>query len=224
MSKTIGGLFGRSVFGPIHEHMTKVLDGARKLEEVFPVFLDGKDRLKVSAVVKEVSELEYQADLIKEGIRERLTKSVFSAVERSDILALLKDMDHVIDGCQDVAKLFEMRFTPVPGAIAPHFRAVTAKVTATCASLHRATEMLAASPENIPAETVEKVLRHLEQVHKDEFACDKLQGELGNTLFANEKSLDPVSVIFLMNINKTLGDVANSAENASDVLRRVILH
>jgi len=67
--KKIGGLFGRPAYGPIYEHMLKVMDCLKALDAIIQSFIDG-DYEKIERLMEETCKLEHDADIIKKGIRE----------------------------------------------------------------------------------------------------------------------------------------------------------
>lgn len=76
MKKVIGGVLGRSPFGPIHEHMMKADDCLKVLKPLMESFLKG-DYEKIAEHSKRISELEHEADMIKSVIKKNLSKSLF---------------------------------------------------------------------------------------------------------------------------------------------------
>lgn len=101
--KTIGGVLGRSPFGPMHEHMMKVNNCLKMLRPLIEHFLKG-DYQKVADCSKRISKLEHEADMIKVVIKKSLSRSLFVSMERADILSCLKEQDGIADSCEDVAR------------------------------------------------------------------------------------------------------------------------
>ena len=71
---TIARLFGKSPFAPLQSHMNKVALCIEKLSKVFES-LEQKD--KIQRLVADLSQLEHEADLTKNDIRNHLPKSLF---------------------------------------------------------------------------------------------------------------------------------------------------
>ena len=76
--KKIGGLFGRPAYGPIYEHMLKVMDCLKVLDSLIQSFIEG-NYPKIESLMEETCKLEHDADIIKKGIRESFTKSIFGS-------------------------------------------------------------------------------------------------------------------------------------------------
>ena len=220
--KTIGGLFGRSAFGPLYEHILKANDCANMLKSAVEKFIK-KDYKGLAEIVARVSKLEHDADIIKEGIRESLSRSIFTAVNRNSILDLLKEQEAIADSCEDLAKLISVRETEVPGELEKNLVELTAKVIETVSIVCEASKGLCVASESDPsAHAAEKIMDIAEKVSRAEWETDNLQFVFIQKLFKIEQKIDPVSVIFLMNIARQLGAIADHAENVGDSLKRTI--
>ena len=139
--RTIGGIFGRSPLGPLLEHMLRVMDCLGELKPLIERFIKGDfDAIKIYA--KKISEYEHKADRIKDEIKISLSKSLISAINHSEVLALLKEQDSISDSCEDVAKMIAIRNTPVPAKVGPLLIDLTNKVIETVKILYEANKEL----------------------------------------------------------------------------------
>ncbi|MCK4326142.1 TIGR00153 family protein [bacterium] len=221
--KIIGGILGRSPSGPIHEHMMKVNDCLKLLRKLVKEFTE-EDYSKVKEHSVEISRLEHQADMIKGTIRDSLSKSFFSSIERADILSYLKEQDRIADSCEDVAKLMEMRKTRLPEVLKKRLLKLTDKVMEAVEAVKSATAQLKSLEKSSYARNeLDKALRSLDLAAKREWEADGIQLDFAKKLFQVEKEMDPISVFFLINISKQIGLIADHAENVADILRRMII-
>ena len=217
--KRIGGLFGRSPFGPLHEHMAKVQECVEKLPVTVALFLDNDwEHCKKNAQI--ISRIEHEADKIKQNIRANLTKSIFSSVERSEILMMLKTQDAVADRCEDVAYLLTMRKTPFPDFLKKPFAELAKIVKQTTDSLAGVTrELHRIYDESGTKEDTEEILNRIDQIHEIEHKADEIEDALRIKLFEREKEVDPVTIFILLDIFLKVGHIADAAENVGDVIR-----
>jgi predicted phosphate transport protein (TIGR00153 family) len=219
----IGGIFGRSPLRPLHEHMVKVSECLALLKPLVRELIN-QDYEKLEEYSLRISELEHEADLIKEGIRESLSRSSRVAVERSDVLNYLKEQDRIADTCEDVGKMLVMRRMKLPAKITERLLKLTEKVLQAGEGIKEVTGKL----KNLEGKTrlgrgeTEEISRLLNLVAKREWEADEMQLDFAKEVFKLEKELDPVTVFFLMNIGKTIGAIADYAENTGDCLRRII--
>ncbi len=221
--KVIGGIWGRSPSGPIHEHMMKANDCLKLLRPLMKEFTDG-DYSKVKDYSEQISKLEHEADMIKRVIRDTLSKSLFGSIERADILAYLKEQDRIADSCEDVAKLVEMRQTKLPEVLKKGILKLTEKVMEAVEEVRSATARLKSLEKSAYAKSeLDEVLKSLDLAAKREWEADRIQLDFAKKLFQIEEEMDPISVFFLINISKQVGVIADHAENVADILRRMIV-
>ena len=220
--KTIGGLFGRSPYGPVHEMMLKVQQCVERMPEFIARHAAGDwDALARSAA--EIDRLESQADDIKREIRGHLTTSLFSSVERSETLELVHNMDDIADACHDVARLVGLRRTALPAELGPGCGRMGAALARAAAKMADVTAKLSgAAGAKSAAVPVREVLAELEEVARLEFECDEEQHRLQQALFAMENRLSTMDIIFLMNIIRDVGRVGDEMENAAESLARIL--
>lgn len=80
----------------------------KKLEELFTEFLTGSfDNLE--ALAEELSELEHQADLTKNDIRNHLPRSILLPIDRSQLLEILSMQDTLADKAEELGNLLILR-------------------------------------------------------------------------------------------------------------------
>ena len=107
----------KSPFGPIKAHM----EVSKKSTEELINFLESavnSDWNKATDSRKVISQLENEADVLKAETRSLLTKSLFLAVPREDILDLIKLADDIPNTVKDISGLEEIP-TEIDGCSAP---------------------------------------------------------------------------------------------------------
>ncbi|RLE06778.1 hypothetical protein DRZ78_04105, partial [Candidatus Aerophobetes bacterium] len=134
MKDTIARLFRQSPFEALYKHLLKVRECSDLLKPLMEAFISG-DRALIKERVKRISELEHEADVIKNEIREHLPYHIFMPIDRSDILWFLREEDAIADSIEDVAKLIEMRKTPVPLELKEELMELINKIMETLESL-----------------------------------------------------------------------------------------
>ena len=73
--RSVDKLYAKSPFKLVYEHAVKGNETVHKLEELVRAFCDG-DMKRVNEIADEISNLEHEADKIKQSIRNRLPSSV----------------------------------------------------------------------------------------------------------------------------------------------------
>ena len=84
--KPLGGPFGRSAFGPLHEHITRVVDCVEVLPELVGHFVEGDHGVCIESAGR-ISELESKADLIKNEITAQ-TRAAAEIDPEADIIEI----------------------------------------------------------------------------------------------------------------------------------------
>jgi predicted phosphate transport protein (TIGR00153 family) len=221
--KTIGGLFGRSPYGPVHEMMMKVNQSVEEMPALLAAHAAG-DWDRMAEAAGRIDRLEGQADDIKKGIRTHLSTSLFSSVERTETLSLVHSLDEIADACQDAGKLLTMRRTPLPPEVAGEVKELGAKLVRAAAQLSDVTAKLSGGSANGDAGGIDvhQMITELEAVGRIEFECDEKQQEILKRILALEGRLGPMDVFFLMHIIKELGAIADQTENAAEGLAQVL--
>lgn len=220
--RTIVGLFGRSPFGPLAEHTERVHDTVMLIRPLFEAFLAG-DRDRTQDIYEQICRLEQEADTIKNEIRDHLPKSLFLPVNRADVLMFLKEQDALADGAEDLGVIMTMRRTPVPEEMAEPILAFVDQVIRTSEVWYETVKELPALQEaSFTGPEVGQTIASIIRVSDLEREADEQQAGVTKMLFARETELGAVSVFFWMNIFKTLGSVANHAENSADLLRLML--
>jgi uncharacterized protein len=219
---TLLKLFGRSPFAPLRLHMDKVANCVERVPDLFSA-LQCDDQQKVHQLAKEISDLEHEADLTKNDIRNHLTKGLFLLVDRADLLEILSIQDSIADKAEDISVLLTIR----PLKIEPSFQEdfqdflnknmeafqVTRQITQ---ELH---ELLETSFGGLEAEKVKDMVA---QVAFKEHEADLLQMKLLKKLFNSDKEL-PYPVFHLwLKIFEEIGWLSNLSETLSNRIRMLL--
>jgi len=220
--RTIGGLFGRSAFGPLHEQVLKVLECTKVVGELVDAHASG-DWDEVAVAAASLRRLESEADSIKEEIRNSLSNSLFSSAERGDVLFLVKHIDTLADLAEEAGKFLEVRQTEMPPELADDYRKLGRKVCECAEVLSLVTGELV-KMESDPAGRSRKteMEKLLARVHSIEHETDEMQHGLLKRLFSLEDKLEPIAVVMLLRIIERLAGIADQAENNADCITRMV--
>jgi len=222
LKDTIARLFRQSPFEALHKHLLKVKECSELLRPLMEAFIVA-DRVVIEKQVERISELEHEADIIKNEIREHLPYHIFMSLDRSDILWFLKEEDAIADSMEDVAKLMEMRPTPVPSELKEELMELIDKVIETIGSLETvSSEIKVLSRSSFSIKEEEKISNLIKDIDRKEFEADVIQQRAAKKLFSLEDKMDPISVVLLMRIMGEIGAIADHAQNTGDRLRSII--
>ncbi|HZD03282.1 MAG TPA: TIGR00153 family protein [Longimicrobiales bacterium] len=220
--RTFIELFARSPFAPLTKHAEKVQEVVGEIRPLMDAMMD-EDWQRAGEHYERISRLEHQADDIKQEIRDHLPRSLFLPVDRGDLLKFLKEQDAIADSVEDLAVLVTMRETRGPDVLKVRARELVdgvIKAAETWFSI--ASQLPDLQESSFTGPEVRRVLELIDTVHQQEWQTDRMQASLGRSTIRFEEELGAVSVMFWMRIAGKLGDVANHAENAADLLRMML--
>ncbi|MCX2782211.1 TIGR00153 family protein [Microbulbifer thermotolerans] len=218
----IANLFGRSPIKPIEKHMATAHEASADLVPFFEALMHG-DLTEAEIVQQRISAAENRADDIKKDLRLHLPDSLFMPVSRSDLLVLLHAQDEVANTAQDIAGLAIGRKMQIPAPLQPLMKTFVDSAVATSAQALRAINELDELLESgFAGREVDIVRRMIEELDELERKSDKLEVEIRAALFAIEKDLPPVDVIFLYRIIEWVGDLADRALSVGNRLQLLL--
>jgi len=212
MANLLANIFGTSPVQPLEQHMNLVYQCAKKLRPFFDAVVDG-DHERMAEVRSEITTLEHEADNVKKQIRLQMPKSLFMPVPREDLLELLLVQDKIANRTKDVSGIIMGRKMKIPQEIAERFvvfvdRNVDAAKQAR-KSVRELDELFTAGFKGAEVTLVADLIEELDQIETD---TDAQQTELRAELFKIEKTLDPIDAMFLYEVIKLTGEIADMAE------------
>jgi len=220
----ISKIFGTSPVMPIQDHVSTCYKAARELIKLFEFAVQGEWG-QASATRDTIIRLENEADELKKQIRSQLPKSLFMPVPRGDILDLLLVQDRIANRARDVSGLVVGRQMMIPESIQQDFiafvsRNVDAAKTAR-KSIRELDELFETGFRGAEADLVIALVEELDEIEND---TDAMQANLRQKLFALEKDLPPVDVIFLYRVIELVGEIGDMAERIGRRLELLLSH
>lgn len=220
--QTLSTLFGESPFEHIAQHARKVHECVNMIRPIAEAILAGDMPLLVELEDK-ISKTEYEADLIKDEIRRGLPRQLFLPVERGDILNFIRQLDRMGDEAEDFSVVATFRKIEMPPDLQPKFSALVNKAIQASEALLGVAEDLAQLQKNaFEGIEAQRVLTRIEEVCRLEWESDQLSREFARHYFSIP-GLDPVVILLLDKLSRTLTGIADHAENVGKSLRLMIL-
>ena len=218
----ISALFGKSPFKAMQEHMRIVHECVAEVPELFQALVED-DATALKAQKEKIFDKEEAADLLKNRLRNHLPKSIFMPVDRRDLLELLDYQDSIADTAQDIAGLLVERRMEVPAGMSEPLLALVNRCqdasNHTLKLIEELDELVEVGFRGRAAEQVEGMVAVLAEIEGD---TDNMGIELTRTLFAQEESLKPVSVMLWYQLLQWIGDLADYAEKVGNRLLLLI--
>lgn len=215
-------MFARSPFKPMQEHIVKAQASAAELIPFFEAVIRN-DWNAASESQRLIAELENEADDLKRDIRQRLPASIFLPVPRTDLLDLLRMQDKIANRAKDIAGLMLGRKMQVPQPIQEELlellRTTLLAIEQAVLALSELDELLTAGFRGHEVDIVERLITELDEL---EHKADEHERKLRSSLFAVERELYPIDVMFLYQVIQWVGDLANRAQQVGNRLQLLL--
>ncbi|MBA3957252.1 MAG: TIGR00153 family protein [Parachlamydiaceae bacterium] len=219
MLNTIVSLFGRSPFAPLQSHMDKVSMCVHCLKELFEA-LEKQDYVRIESLAAQISDLEHQADLTKNDIRNHLPKGLFMPIDRSNLLEILSIQDRIADTAEDVAVLITLK----PLVILEHFREdfhqfLHKNIEAVDAAHLIIKEINGLVETSFGGIEAQKVRAMVDHVSYKEHEVDLVQRKLLKDLFRSESEMSYGTFFLWQRIFQATAALSNLSENLANRVR-----
>lgn len=219
--RNIMSVFGRSPFALMIEHAQKVNACVGLVKPIADAIL-ANDKERLDELQHQVSKTEYEADLLKDDIRQNLPHHYFLPVDRDDVTQFLRQMDTIADGAQDFAVVATFRQLRLPQELHKEFLDLVDKIIEVSDALVHVVEFLATlQREAFEGPDTDEVLRKIQIICHMEWESDKLSRKLARHYYAME-NMDPVAIMLLDKLTEALRGIADHSENVGKNLRLMI--
>ena len=220
--KDLAALFGSSPFEHIVEHARKIHECVNLIRPITEALLVG-DMDRLTELQSQMSNTEYEGDKIKDSIRQNLSRRMLLPVSREDILTFVRQLDRMGDDAEDYAVVATFRKMNLPVEVRGDFTGLVDKIIQTSEALLKLAEELARLQKDaFEGSEAEQVLLKIQEVCHLEWESDKLSRALARRYYSLP-GIDPLTVMILDKLCKTLTGIADHAENVGKTLRLMIL-
>lgn len=218
----IFNMFGPSPIRPIELHMRKTYHCAKQLLPFFEAVLQ-LDWDTASSLRDKISTIEKEADHIKRDLRLHLPTGLFLPVSRTDLLELLSAQDRIANKAEDIAGLIISRKMQIPSSLSelllPFLHCCLDAAKQACKAINELDELLESGFRGSEVKVVEDMIMTLDEIEHD--SDDKL-ASVRHRIFALEKDLPAIDVIFLYKLVQWIGDLADHAQTVGGRLQILI--
>lgn len=218
----LSGIFGSSPIRPMQQHMDKVFSCVSQLVPFVEASLAGDiDEMKRQREI--IANLEGEADDLKRALRRHLPNTLFMPMSRLDLLDVLTMQDRVANRAKDISGLMIGREMQLPEAIGADYLAFVKRAVDACEQAQKAIneldELVETGFGRRAVDLVESMLDELKVIESD---TDQMQVRIRSTLFAMERELPPVDVMFYYRVIDWTGDLADRAERVGSRLQLML--
>ncbi len=213
-------IFITSPFEGLQEHAEKVKECAWSFQQAIECHLEKKCET-FDKFVKEISQLESDADAIKRRIRGHVPKGTLMPFDKFQMFRYLKEQDLIIDAIEDAVDWISYRSQPgIPKELAKEFILLADHAIAPIDEL----DIMITTARNYfkyfsekQRITVKKIIHNIRQM---EHEADTVEDMVKQKIF--ETITDPITVFHLVRLSETIGSIADHTENAGDMMRAML--
>ena len=216
------GIFAKSPIQPLEEHIKRVHSCC---EELLPFFAAAQrgDWAEAASIRQRICQLEKEADVIKREIRLSLPATILMAVDRGNLLELLRQQDKIANRAKDISGRVLGRELPIPELIAEDLHAYLTRtldaVRLARSAVNELEDLLETGFRGHEAALVEKMVKELDAIEND---TDAMQVNLRRKLRQVEADLAPIDVIFLYHVLEWIGDLSDLAARVGSRLELML--
>ncbi len=218
----ISRIFGTSPVRPLQKHMDKAAKCAHKLPKLIKASYQD-DWARAATAREKIVLLEHAADDLKRDLRLSLPKSLLMPVSRTDVLDMLSRQDRIANRTKDISGLIMGRRIIIPEPIQSVYLEFLERnldaVTQARKSVHELDKLYESAFRGTGADLVMEMTDELGRL---EDQSDELQIGLRAQLFAIERDLHAVDVMFLYKIIDRTGDLGDIAQRVGSRLHMMI--
>jgi len=218
----MSGIFGSSPVDPMQEHMAKVYACASELVPLFNAVIN-EDWETVEQTQQKISSLEEEADVLKKALRLNLPKGLFMPMSRQDLLEVLLSQDRIANQAKDIAGIILGRRMTLPAVIHEDYIRFVQRCVDACKQAKKAIneldELVETGFSGQEVKIVSAMITKLDEIESD---TDHLQSGIRRKIFAIEKELHPIDVIFLYKIIEETGDIADNSQRVGSRLQLML--
>jgi len=213
-------IFLTSPFDGLQEHAEKVKECAWAFQQAIECHFSNECQTFYQ-LRKDVIRLESEADAVKRRIRGHLPKGTLMPVDKFQLFRYLREQDGVLDSVENALNWISYRETQgIPKELE---REIILLVDAVVEPIEELSRMVAEARmyfDTFNEKQRVKVKGIIREIRKKEHEADKYERELKRKAFLMEDN--PVAVFHAIRLAEIIGNIADHAENAGDMMRAML--
>ncbi|MFO7554922.1 MAG: TIGR00153 family protein [Desulfobacterales bacterium] len=213
-------MFMTSPFEGLQEHAEKVKECAWAFQQAIECHL-AHECQTFEEFRQEIIQLEREADAIKRRIRGHMPKGTLMPVYNFLLFRYLREQDQVIDCVEDTLDWLSYRTEPgIPKELEKDFLILLDGVIDPIEQLSKMVAEARKYFKNYSEEQRVAVKKIIHTLHIMEREADKAEDTVKRKVF--NMDIDAVTVFHMVRLAETIGDIADHAQNAGDMMRAMI--
>jgi predicted phosphate transport protein (TIGR00153 family) len=213
-------IFITSPFDGLQEHAEKVKECSFIFQHAIECHV-AERCTRFEELRAEIINIERSADAIKRRIRGHLPKGTLLAVDKFQLFRYLREQDSVLDAVEDALDWISYRSEPgIPEELTKDFFLLVDAVVDPIEELSKMVGEARSYFESFSESQRVKVKDIIRNLRSMEHDADRLEAAVKRKVFATD--MDPVTVFHMIRLAETIGNIADHAENAGDMMRAMV--
>lgn len=184
------------------------------LESAVKAAVSGKTE-ETKSLVASIAKAEKEADAMRRGFMDELSKGELPPVDREDLMHLMKRVDMVADWCREATRLLNViPMEKIPRSLKEAFVEMVAGLMECAFSLRKSIDKMVDSPDD--------ALKAADEVERQEEKVDDLH-EKARMLLAMEADMKGGMAVLASQLFEAIETAADSCEDACDQVRIIIV-
>lgn len=209
-------IFITSPFEALQEHAEKIKECAWAFQQAMECYASSRCEI-FEEHRQEVIRLEHEADIIKQKIRGGLPKGVMLPVEKFQLFWYLREQDGVLDAVLSAMNwVSHLAEQGIPEWVAREFFLLVDSVIEPTEELSRMLAEARLYFRNFSEKQRQKVKDIIVNIRQMEHDADQREYGLTKKVFGQEK--DPKVLYHLVRLAEIIGNIADHAENAGEMM------
>lgn len=214
ISSFIGAPFERLVI-----FCEEILEGMKALNEAVIAYAN-EDHDHFDIWAKKVCGIEQLADEMKREIRNSLPRGVFMPVDKFQFFTLVRELDQILDRAEDVVIWLSFKRGVVIKEVKQDLLGLLDASIESVETLFNAVKMTTETFGFIKKRR-EDIKQTIREVRHREWESDQIAQCMVRKLF-ELKETDFVTIHHILTVGRYIGNIADHAENAADIIRAMI--
>lgn len=223
--RIISNIFGEVPFKKLDDHNRIVSESVRKLDSALHEI--NNDAYKD---LREIGELESEADELKHEIRDKLPSNYIMPVSRGDLIRLLKEQDEIIDECEEAAgwliireKIMKPERELFPEEIYKDILKLSERNREAIKNLRIASKKIKNGLEsNLTSEMISEIHGIVRRINEIKDETDDIKLDLISDIFDHKEKLTPNEILYLIKLAEFLNSIADHADSTADRMRLLL--
>lgn len=212
--------FITSPFEGVQEHAQKIKECTWAFQQALECFTSKKCE-SFEEHRQEVIRLENEADAIKRRIRGHIPKGTMLPVNKFQLFSYLKEQDSVLDSVEDALDWISYRSRDgIPDHLEKDFFLLFDSVIDPIEELSKMVIEARKYFKTFSSKQRNIIKDIVISIRKMEHDADKIEDRLKRKIF--ETIEDPITLFHLVRLAEIIGNIADHAENAGDMMRAMI--